>query len=607
MHRELLTIAVAPASPAASLGSARGRCRRACCLCGLVALWLASVADPVRAGSGATFSLGLAAEYLSDAQDYDNISAERTNLQTAIWLAASGHLIDPRFLTFDASVAKTLSRQSISGQDDNKVDDTYYDGSLQFFNNRAVSFEIGAGHQGTDITGFPQGAIVDGVRDYQRYALRALGGNWFRLNLRHWEQSFTADQPDTLRDEDTSWSELSTQAVAGKVDTTLQLLWKENDLFGGGLQQEIGSGRFDLNVNRTGRLYWHTDLIGNLYRSARNRGEFSPWTTNYLFRNQLRHRYSQLGYWDLRADLRVVRVDTDPVEEVITGNAAADLVVPLSRSAFLEAELGYLSNEYGDGLRIAQPRAGLGLRWGRQFGRWWVSLNPRVTYLRADPEELESESSVGSSFFGSVRYQLPRSSVTFEVEYFDNQLSIPDYGVGDPPVGSAFLAGLDRRRTRGRLIFVVRPSRRTAFSLDCDYRTRVRLDRGVEIEEDVARAQLNIGLGPVTIGASGDRYELSGSEIPTLTDVWQVSLSWAPAYWLLFDGFVRSEERRIFDFLGTYEFAEVGMRFNYAKLSFYTRFREQRIKEEGLEQRRFKRLWVGVRRVFNFRVGDQRR
>ena len=109
--------------------------------------------------------------------------------------------------------------------------------------------------------------------------------------------------------------------------------------------------------------------------------------------------------------------------------------------------MGYLSNEFGDGLRLSQPRAGLGVRWGKQYGRWWLSLYPRVTYLRADPESLEQESAFGSLVFGSVRYQLPRSSVTLEVEYFDNQLSIPDYSIGEPSIGSSFLAGLDRRRT----------------------------------------------------------------------------------------------------------------------------------------------------------------
>ena len=576
-------------------------------LSAVAAAGLLAIASPVWASSGAIFTLGLSAEYLSDSQEYEGVSAERSNLQTIIWLAAAGHLIDPKFMTFDAGVTKTLSDQTISSQPDNKVDDTYYDGSLRFFNNRAVSFEVGAGRQGTDVSGLPQGAIVDGVRDYQRYALRALGGDWFRLNLRRWEQGFTADQPDTLRDEDTAWSELSTQAAVGKFDALLQLLWKENDLFGGGLQQEIGTGRLDVDINRTGRVYWHTDLIGNVYRSAQNHGEFSPWTTNYLLRNQLRHRYSQLGFWDLRADLRVVRVETDPVEEIITGNAAASVVAPLSPSTFLEGELGYLSNEYGDGLRITQPRAGLGLRWGKQFGRWWLSLYPRVTYLVADPEELEQESSFGSLVFGSVRYQLPRSSVTFEVEYFDNQLAIPDYSVGEPPIGSAFLAGLDRRRYRGRLILEYRPTRRTAFSLEGDHRNRVRVDRGAEIEENISRAQLNIALGPVTIGASGNRFEMVGGEVPTLTDVWQANISWGPTYWLMFDAFVRSEERKLFDFVGRYDFAEIGIRFNYAKLAFYARVREQQTQEAGLEQRRFRRVWVGVRRLFNFRAGDLRR
>jgi hypothetical protein len=565
------------------------------------------LAGPVWAGSGATFTLGLAAEYLSDAQTYAGVSTERSNLQTIIGLAVSGHLVDPRFLIFDVGVTQSLSDQSLSDQPDSKVNDTYYAGDLNFFNNRPVSFEIGAGRQGTDISGYPQGAIVDGVRDYQRYALRAIGGEWFRINLRHWEQSFAADQPDTLRDEDASWSELSAQAAAGKVDAQMQLLWKENDLFGGGLQQEIGSGRLDIDINRTGRVYWHTDLIGNLYRSAQNGGEYSPWTTNYLVRNQLRHRYSELGFWDLRADLRVVRVESDPVQEVVTGNASANLVAPLSSSAFLEAEVGYLTNEYDDGLRLDQPRVGLGLRWGKQYGRWWVSVNPRVTYLEADPQGLDQESSLGSLVFASVRRQLRRSSVTLEGEYFDNQLSIPDSSVGDPPFGSAFLAGLDRRRYRGRLIFDYRPTRRTGFSVEGDYRSRVRVDRGVEITENLSRAQINVVFGPVALGVSGDRFELTGGELPTLTEIWQANIAWQPTYWLVFDAFVRSEERKLFDYVGVYDFAELGMRFNYAKLSFYARVREQRTEEAGIEQRRFRRIWVGVRRLFYFRAGERNR
>ena len=572
-----------------------------------VAAGLAFAAIPVWAGSGATFTLGLSAEYLSDSQIYSGVSAERSNLMTMVWFGASGHIMDPRFLIFDASVAKTLSNQNISGQPDNDVDETYFDGSLSFFNNRAVSFEIGAGRQGTDITGIQQGAIVDGVREYHRYGIRAVGGQWFRLNLRRWEQSFEADQPDTLRDEDTSWSELSTQATAGKVDAQLQLLWKENDLFGGSLQQEIGTGRLDVDVNQTGKVWWHTDLIGNVYRSASDHGEYSPWTTNYLFINQQRPRFSQLGFWDLRADLRVVRFETDPVEEVITGNAQANVVVPLSRSAFFEGELGYLSNEFGDGQRVTQPRAIVGVRWGKQYGRWWLSLYPRVSYLRADPEDLEQESAFGSLIFGAVRYQMAKSSVTFEAEYFDNQLSIPDYDVGISPIGSAFLAGLDRRRYRGRLIFELRPTRRTMLSLEGDYRNRVRVTNGLEIEESISRAQLNIALGSVTITGSGDRFETIGSEIPTLTDVWQVGASWGPTFWLMFDAFFRSEERKIVDFAGTYNFAEAGVRFNYAKLSFYGRVREQRIDEPDREQRKFRRVWVGVRRLFNFRAGENRR
>jgi hypothetical protein len=157
------------------------------------------------------------------------------------------------------------------------------------------------------------------------------------------------------------------------------------------------------------------------------------------------------------------------------------------------------------------------------------------------------------------------------------------------------------------LIFEIRPSRRTMISLEGDYRNRVRVTNGLEIEEDISRAQLNVALGPVTITGSGDRYETIGNEIPTLTDVWQVGASWGPTFWLMLDAFVRSEERKIADFAGTYDYAEAGVRFNYAKLSFYARVREQRIDEPDREQRKFRRVWVGVRRLFTLRAGELRR
>ncbi len=171
----------------------------------------------------------------------------------------------------------------------------------------------------------------------------------------------------------------------------LQLLWKENDLYGDDLQQQIGSGRFDLDVNQTGRVYWHTDIIGNLYRSAQNNGPFTPWTKNYLFRNQFRHRYSELGFWDLRADLRVVRVDTEPVEDVITGNASANLVAPLSPRPFRGG--GRLPQQRVR-RRLATGSAAGGSRTevGQAYGRWWWSLYPRVSYVTVDAADLEQES-----------------------------------------------------------------------------------------------------------------------------------------------------------------------------------------------------------------------
>lgn len=561
-------------------------------------------AQPLAAASGATFTLGIGVEYLSDEQELSDVTVERSNLRTMLGLAVDGALIDPRFLTFQARVDKALSDQSLTGQPDTDVDETVYDAGFRLFSNRSVSFEAAAGRHDIGIDGLQQGAFVDGVRDFQRYGLRARSSDWFKLNLFHHEQSFNADDPTTLRDEDVSWTELTTQAAMGIVDAALQALWKENDLYGNELQQQLGSGRFDLDINQTGRVYWHTDVISNRYRSARQNGPYGPWTENLLTRNRLRHRYSERGFWDVRGTYQVIQVE--PLDDATTATAAFLVVAPVSESALFEGEVGYLQTEASDGFTVTQPSASAGVRWGRRTGRWWIALNPRVSYVTVDATDRETESSLGSLIYASARRDYARGSVTFEGEYFNNQLTIPEYGPGDIVGGVSFLAGLERERQRARVIVELRPRARRGASAEVDYRRRVRVDRSAEVEEDIARARFSVFLGPVIFGASGNRIEVVGGEIPSVTDVWQVDLGWSPTYWLVFDALARSESREVLGIGGLYEVAELGVRLGYAKLSFYARIRGERIEESGLEARNNRRIWAGVRRTFDFRVGAAR-
>ena len=578
---------------------------RRCKDCGLAFVAILLSASQAVAGSGVTFDLGLTAEYLTDEQRLEEgATVERSNLQTIVSLFVAGHIADPRFLTFEASIERALSRQEFTDEPDTDVVETYYDAGFRLFSNRAVSFEFGAGRNRTDIDGVAQGALVDGVREYQQYALRARGKNWFKLGLRHREQSFTADDPSTLRDEETAWSELRTSAAGGIANVTLQLLWKENDLFDGLVLQEIGSGRFDLDLNRSGRVYWHTDVIGNKYRSARESEEFSPWTDNILIRNFLRHNYGGQGFWELAADYQMVSFDT---EEATTGTYSGRVVAPLSPSLLFEGGAGFLDSELADDSGFTQPTVGVGLRWGQNFGGWWLALNPRVSYIQVKPDDGETESSLGSFVSGTVRRNFKRGSVAVQGEYFNNQLSIPDYGTDDAYRGSSFLSGLERERRRGRFLADYRPSRRVGFSLEADYRYRVRLDRGEEVTEDLARGRLTARLGRFALSATANRVDVLGGDLPTVTDIRQVDLSWTPWYWLVLDALAQEEEREVLDVAGTYSLVEAGIRINYARFSFYARYREQWVEETRVERRRVRRIWVGVRRTFGFRFGETTR
>jgi len=557
------------------------------------------------AGSGASFTLGIAGEYLSDAQDLFQTTSERSNLRAILSLAVDGHVMDPRFLTFRGVVYRARSDQGLSDQPDTDIDEVSYDGIIRLFSNRAISLEYGAGRLDTDVAGVQQGAIVDGIRESQRFGLSIRGKNWFRLNLRHWDQSFTADDPTTLRDEDTRWSEMTSTMAMGIVDLAIRGLWKENDLFGRQLQQEIGSGRLDLNVNRSGRVYWRTGLIANRYRSARDRSEFSPWTQNLLMRNAFGHRFRNQGFWELRGDFQRVEVDSVENSETTTGSFL--LVDPVSHSTSIEVQAGYLTSTFSEGFSFTQPTAGVGLRWGAQFGSWWLSINPRATYVKVEPEQGEEESSLGGLLTTIIRRDFRDGSISLEGEYFDNQLSLPSSGPSDAYRGRSFLAGLERDRRRGRLIAELRPGNRFGIYAEVDYLRRVRVDLSSEVTEELQRARLAFHLGTVNIGASADRIEIVGGDIPRMTDVVQADFSWAPAFWLAFDALARLEDREALGFEGTYEFAEVGVRFNYARLSFYARVREEDIQETNIEIRSARRFWVGVQRTFGFDVGERAR
>lgn len=562
-------------------------------------------ATPLFGGSGATFTLGLSGEYLSDEQDLAASTVERSNLRAVLSLEFDSHIMDPRFLTVRGSVFRALSDQGLTNQQDTDIDELSYEGVIRLFSNRAVSLEYGAGRIDTDVAGVQQGAIVDGVRQHRLYGLSIRGRNWFHLNLRHWDQSFVTDDPSTLRDEDTRWSELTSTIAAGIVDLAIRGLWRQSDLFGRQLQQEIGSGRVDLNVNRAGRVYWRTGMIANQYRSAREEGQFSPWTQNMLVRNALGHRFRQRGFWELRGDHQLVRVDS--VEESTTTNGSFLLVDPISHATSIEVEAGYLVSEFSDGFRFTQPTAGIGLRWGQQFGRWWLSFNPRGTYVKVEPDEGEEESSLGGLLTAIVRRDFSGGSVALEGEYFDNQLTLPASGPGDAYPGRSFLAGLERDRRRARLIAEYRPGNRFGVYAEADYLRRVRVDVDVEVTEEVERGRLALHLGRVNIGWSADRINVIGGDIPRLTDVLQADVAWAPTYWLSFDALARFEDREALDVLGTFKFGEVGFRLNYARLSLYARVREEEIEETGVEPRRSRRFWVGVRRNFEFSVGEPNR
>jgi len=569
------------------------------------------VVSTVTAGSMADFELGLRAEYIGEEQVIEGITTEQTTLRAAIFLAFDGYLSDPRIASFTGFVEQAATDFETTSSDpssqdstgDYRYDQTFYSLGIRALSALPVSFGLGARRVRDDTSGPARGGLVAGLETSYYGDLYLTPFSSGGATLSYFSDDFEADDPETLRDRTQTVGRFSADAGGRLVNTRLDIRHEELDLFSGLQYQELDVGYFDLAINRSGRNQFQSVLSGNRVRIARSGAEPTDWTTVWKAHNAFTHSWATSGYLRAFADYQE---NSGPAGDLSAWVAGAVLVRNLSRTIATDIEASYLRAEDALGGRLDQPVASLGINWTHNGPAWSVILHPRVSYIEVSDELGNESSSTGERIFGSIRRRFQRGYAGVEGEYASNQLSIAPVAPGSGAGGVTFLAGLEKEREWVRLVLSVQPTTRTGIFGNVEARRVVRVDLGDEVTADTGQARLSLKWSSFTLSGGWSVVDIVGGDLPSTTTTSDAGITWFPWRWLAFDGRAYRESREAEGSTGDIDWSEIGVRFQYARLAFFARVRDETSYGDGAQLRDYRRYWFGVERTFGFGVGGRR-
>ena len=570
-----------------------------------------ATAAPVAAGSSANFTLGLRAEYIGEEQVIDGITSEQTTLRAAIFLAFDGYLSDPRALSFNGFVEQAATDFETTSSDpasqgrsgDYRYDQTLYSLGIRALSALPVSLGLGARRVRDDTSGPARGALVAGLETSWYGDLFLTPFSAGGATLSYHSDDFEADDPETLRDRTQTVGRLTADIGGRLVNGRLDIRHEELDLFSGLQYQELDVGYFDLAINRSGKNQFQSVLSGNRVRIARSGAEPTDWTTVWKAHNAYTHSWASIGFLRAFADYQE---NSGPAGDLSAWVAGATLVRSLSRTVATDVEVSYLQAEDELGGTLDQPVASVGITWTHDGPAWSVIMHPRVSYIRVSDDLGNESSSTGGRLFGSIRRRFQRGYAGVEGEFASNQLSIAPLAPGAGAGGVTFLAGLEKEREWLRLVLSTQPTGRTGIYANAEARRVVRLDLGDEVTANTGQARLSLRWRSFTLSGGWSVVDIVGGDLPSSTITSDVGLMWFPWRWLAFDGRAYREDREAEGSTGKLEWAEVGVRFQYARLSFFARVRDETSYGDGAQLRDYRRYWLGVERTFGFGFGGRR-
>ena len=485
---------------------------------------------------------------------------------------------------------------------DYRFDQTLYSLGIRALSALPVSLGLGARRVRDDTSGPARGGMVAGLETswYGDLYLTpfAIGG----ATLSYHSDDFQADDPETLRDRTQTVGRIAADVGGGLVNGRLDIRHEELDLFSGLQSQELDVGYFDLAINRSGKNQFQSVLSGNRVRIARSGAEPTDWTTVWKAHNAYTHSWASTGFFRAFADYQE---NSGPAGDLSAWVAGATLVRSLSRTVATDVEVSYLQAEDELGGTLDQPVASVGITWTHDGSAWSVVLHPRISYIQVSDDLGNESSSTGERLFGSIRRRFHRGYAGVEGEYASNQLSIAPAAPGAGAGGVTFLAGLEKEREWIRLVLSAQPTSRTGIYANAEARRVVRLDLGNEVTADTGQARLSLRWRSFTLNGGWSVVDIVGGDLPSSTITSDVGLMWFPWRWLAVDGRAYREEREAEGSTGELEWAEVGVRFQYARLSFFARVRDETSFGDGAQLRDFRRYWLGVERTFGFGFGGR--
>jgi len=560
------------------------------------------VAAPALAGSGAHFTLGLGAEYLSTSQTIEGRRTSESTLQPVVYLDFDGNLVDPRFLVFNGRVLASGFRLEQTGADTTTKREFDYGLGLRAFSNRAVSVEVSALRADSAVTGRSVAGLVPGVGENYRAIVDVRPAGWPQLRISQTMQRFQADDPATLRDQRSDVSELTGTYARGLLAVDLLLRREKDDYFNGLVKQEFGFGNTTVELNRGGRSSFLTQLFLNRYVSETGDSGESPPSESLVWQNRYRQLIGERGSADLYYNHQSSRYSGSPT--LGFDQPGAVLVLPLSRLFQAEASASYLWSNLDGSRQLRQPVGSVGFRFGTDFGAWSIALNPLASYVSVSGPGVPSESSWGGQVYAAVRASFPRWGVGLEGEYAGNQLTIATPGEIPPVGGGSFLAGLDKNRQFVRFSVRFQPALRVVLSGSAQLNRQLRQTLSGDVTVEFLQAQADLSAGPLRLTGAVSRSEVTGGEIPSSTRIGYAQVTLTPAWWCEMDALIQDEERTAVGVTGTLTFAEAGLRFRYAKLTAYARVRQQESSGYGGKSYTDRRVWAGIGRTFDFSVGQ---
>lgn len=557
------------------------------------------VVGSAEAGSGLRLDLGIGAEYWWETRGPRSMTAEQQSLRAAIDLVLSGHVADPRFLTFQLGVHGSYYRYDPTGGEVGANRPLGYDARIRAFSNRLVSVEAAAGRQTTDTTGSVTGAVA-GTRDFNEAKV------WFRpkelpsLILRRYETTFEADDPTTYRDEDQTIYSLGSGWRKGIFAGTLDARMEQRSYSGGRVLNDFNFGHLTLDFNRGGKNAFFT-LLQASGSTTTVEGRENPTTTSLISRSVYTRQVAEDGRFLVRLDHQDAGTGG---ETSVNDQLAVSYYGSLSEEFQIESEASYLVGENSDGIDIRQPALMVGLPWGRSTGRMRYALRPRVTYTGRPLETDEADSRFGGSLFGSIQWNFEDSMLMLEAEVLRNNLSIVPLGPGEGIGGGSLLAGLEKSHEWGR--FTVMHSFTSAFRIDGsgEYRIRTRVFQGTEADESEALARLGIQWWSLSLRSGYSSFDVTGGDLPRSRATLETTLSWTPSWWLRCYLTHRTEDLEDPVVGSEYRLDEAGVELQYGKLMFFARWRRDSTVYDVAEPFDNERIWVGFRRWFGGRFGE---